>query len=272
MTLPSSLPVSALQDAILVRTSRRGYEPDRAVNPSTLESLERLADELRPWPGARFGVVREAPPDLFTGLLGSYGRVSGAPSAFIFVGTDGAPNADAALGYVGEVAVLAATAAGLGTCWIAGSFDRNVAVNLTELGPEERVYGVSPIGYAKTRGGDALLSGWRALHRRKPLTTIAPGCETWPGWARAAVEAARLAPSAVNRQPWRFSYGPDTGLVASVVPGGSGTLAPELDVGIAMLHAEVAATAAGCPGTWVFGGNRPALAAYPCGVGSAPGD
>ena len=270
MTLPSSLAVSALQDAILVRTSRRAYEPDRAVDSETLESLERLAEEFHPWPGARFGVVREAPPELFTGLIGNYGRVTGAPSAFIFVGTEGTPDVDAVLGYVGEAAVLAATAGGLGTCWIAGSLDRDVAASLIELGPEERIYGVSPIGYAKARGGDALLSGWRALHPRKPLTTIAPGCETWPDWARGAVEAARLAPSAINRQPWRFSYGPDTGLVASVVPAGSGTLAPERDVGIAMLHAEVAATAAGFAGTWLFGGQRPVLAAYPGGAGSAP--
>ena len=138
MTLPSSLSVSALQDAILVRTSRRAYEPDRAVDPATLESLERLAEEFRPWPGARFGVVREAPPDLFTGLVGSYGRVGGARCAFTFVGTEGTADVDAALGYVGEVAVLAATALGLGTCWIAGSFDRSVAANLTEHEPNER--------------------------------------------------------------------------------------------------------------------------------------
>jgi nitroreductase len=260
MTRPSWPTVSALSDGILVRTSRRAYEPDRAVEAAKLEQLERLAEEFRPWPGARFVVVREAPPELFTGLIGSYGRVSGAPSAFVFVGIEGTPGVDAAIGYVGEMAVLAATTVGLGTCWIAGSFDQGVAKDLIEIGPTERVYGVSPLGYAKGKGGDALFSGWRTLHPRKPLTTIAPGCETWPSWARAAVEAGRLAPSAINRQPWRFSFEPDRGLVASVVSGGSGTLAPELDVGIAMLQCEVAATAAGCPSSWVFS-DRPSVVA-----------
>lgn len=262
MTLPDSPSVSSLQDAILVRTSRRSYEPDRRVEPAKLESLEHLAQEFRPFPGARFSVVREAPPELFTGLIGSYGRVSGATSAFVFIGTGGTAHVDAAVGYVGEMAVLAATTAGLGTCWIAGSFDKGVAEDVIEVGPGERVYGVSPVGYAKAKGADARLSGWRTLHPRKPLTTIAPGCETWPDWARAAVEAGRLAPSAMNRQPWRFSFEPGSGLIVSVVSGGSGTLAPELDVGIAMLQCEVAATAAGCRESWAFRNKPPIVATY----------
>ncbi len=273
MSLPDSASPQAWSEAIVRRTSRRGYDPRRPVPPATLDSLELLAHEFRPWAGARAVVVRDAPAEVFTGIVGSYGRVSGSPSALLFVGTQGAPDMEAALGYVGEALVLAATDVGLGTCWIAGSFDREVARGLVRLADDDRVLGVSPLGYAKDRGADAFFSGWRTLHPRKPLATIAPGSDTWPGWARGAVEAARLAPSAVNRQPWRYSWTAEQGLAASVTPSGYGTLSPELDVGISMLHAEVAATAAGFPGSWGFTGEAPAIATYrPDEVGQSGGE
>jgi hypothetical protein len=52
---------------------------------------------------------------------------------------------------------------------------------------------------------ERLLSAVARSRTRKPLEVRAPGAGSWPRWARRGVEAARLAPSAVNRQPWRFS-------------------------------------------------------------------
>ncbi|MFO8063632.1 MAG: nitroreductase family protein, partial [Spirochaetia bacterium] len=78
---------------------------------------------------------------------------------------------------------------------------------------------------------------------RKPLERLCTGEELggWPGWAKAAAEAARLAPSAVNRQPWIFRFD-GTELTVEVDPsGGGGSSAKRLDCGIALRHLVVGA-------------------------------
>ncbi|TLM73686.1 MAG: nitroreductase, partial [Actinobacteria bacterium] len=87
--------------------------------------------------------------------------------------------------------------------------------------------------------------------RRRPLDEIAPGHPAWPAWAQAGLRAAQVAPSAVNRQPWRFALGTD-GAVEVSSAGRDMPLAParRLDCGIAMLHFELGARGAGCAGVW----------------------
>ena len=66
------------------------------------------------------------------------------------------------------------------------------------------------------------------------------------------VKAARLAPSAVNRQPWGFDV-QDGSITVYVRTGGPEfTVSKQLDCGIAMLHIEVAALNCGIRGNWQF--------------------
>jgi hypothetical protein len=63
----------------------------------------------------------------------------------------------------------------------------------------------------------------------------------------AAVEAARVAPSGANKQPWRFRLEGGT-----LVMGRAEKIywtAP-IDFGIAMLHVELGAEHAGVRGAW----------------------
>ena len=90
---------------------------------------------------------------------------------------------------------------------------------------------------------------------RRQIEEIAPGLQrglgpahtAWPAWAISAVEAARLAPSGANRQPWRFRLDGDA-LVMSSAESVSWT-AP-IDFGIAMLHVELGAGHEGVRGNW----------------------
>jgi hypothetical protein len=189
---------------------------------------------------------------MFTGLVGSYGGVEGAPSAVAFVGTE-----DAAyeIGYVGEAVILDATAAGLETCWIAASFDAERTGKLAELGEGEKVHAITPLGHApKTVGFSERLmrASLRARHRL-PLDTVAPGSEKWPEWARQAAAALRIAPSGANKQPWRLHMDGDS-LVLTAAAKTYWT-AP-IDFGIGMLHAELGAAHAGVSGTWTAGSDR----------------
>lgn len=234
-------------DAITDRVSRRRFTGD-SIDPDRAERLRRFCAEFRPFETTRTVFVQNAPEDVFIGFVGSYGRVEGAPSVAVFVGPR---SSDLELGYLGEAFVLEATRLGLGTCWLAGSFSRKTAASLVTLAPGERVPAVTPVGIVEP----TFSSGERSLRTivrassRKPLETIAPnaGPESWPEWALTALEAARLAPSGSNRQPWRFRMdGEQLVLYRTKRPYWT----TQLDLGIAMLHAQLGAQHAGVYGSW----------------------
>jgi hypothetical protein len=97
------------------------------------------------------------------------------------------------------------------------------------------------------------MTGYGLTHRRKPLEGMCSGLPAaeWPGWMRASLEAARVAPSAVNRQPWRFHVQPNSiTLSMDNRPSFDFYISKRLDCGIAMLHIEVAALNEGVGGEW----------------------
>lgn len=236
----------AMLEATEHRRARRSFT-GAPLLASEMEALSMLAEAWRPWPGARFAVIAEAPPSLFMGVVGAFGGVSGSPSAMAFVGSGPAET----VGYTGEGAVLAATAAGLQTCWVAGVFRPGVVEALVPLAEGERVFAVSALGHspAVASAKERLVFGANRLKKRRPLEEIAPGHESWPAWARAAVEVARIAPSAMNRQPWRFAL-TDEGLLVSTYAAELPRAPRRLDCGIAMLHAELGAFGEGVTGAW----------------------
>jgi hypothetical protein len=225
----------------------------RCVDANTLAAVEDVCARFRPYPDARVALVREPKVDVFTGLLGGYGKVKGAPHLLVFIGDERADFVDQHVGFTGEAIVLEATSRGLDTCWVAGFFRESLARELVDLEPGERVFAVSPLGYGTKSLGFAE-RGMRSMshaQRRRTVEQIAPSVSAgWPQWAVAAVETARIAPSAVNRQPWRFRF--DAG--ALVIARDSGVETPKvtkrLDCGIAMLHAELGARATGAAGAW----------------------
>jgi len=64
------------------------------------------------------------------------------------------------------------------------------------------------------------------------------------------VETARLAPSAINRQPWRFRLDGDSLVIAQDNAFETPKVTKRLDCGIAMLHAHLGAVAEGVVGAW----------------------
>lgn len=235
-----------LLHAVPHRRARRSYTGE-PIPHDDLAGLADFAERWRPWPGARCAVIAEAPPSLFMGVIGAYGGISGSPSALAFIGSGPAE----AVGYSGEAMVLEATASGLQTCWVAGVFRPGVVEALVPVSAEERVFAVSALGRALPSPSrkERLLFGAGRDKKRRPLEEIAPGQDAWPGWARAAVAAAQVAPSAVNRQPWRFTLSGEGLLVSCATP--ELPRAPKrLDCGIAMLHAELGAFGEGVTGRW----------------------
>ena len=96
-------------------------------------------------------------------------------------------------GYYGEQIILAATAMGLGTCWIGGTYDRNTC--LTHLSKGERLVCVAAVGYS------ASTTSPHHPHRStKSIRALSIGLDDAPAWFGEALAAVQLAPSAMNRQ------------------------------------------------------------------------
>jgi hypothetical protein len=198
--------------------------------------------------------ISEPPDDIFANALVFYGNIKRAPAFLAFVGDTSDPNLQEKMGYSGEAAVLEATSLGLGTCWVALTYNAKAVKSLVKLGQNEKLICVSPVGYTnKTRSvEDTIYSGFGANHERKPLPGMVSGLAEpgWPDWARAAVEAGRLAPSAMNRQPWSFHIAKDSITVSVKNRGMEFNVAKRLDCGIAMLHIELGALSEGVKGHW----------------------
>ena len=248
----------AWYEAIAARRSRRRYSA-RPVSKADAAALEAFGARFRLAPGVRVALVHGA--DVFTGLLdrfgGAYGRVEGAPLTAAFVGPAGS---ETEAGYVGEAFVLEATRLGLGTCWVAGMFDHDTGARLVELADGEKIIAVTPVGHPLERKAfvERMMSAAVRSAARHQVEEIAPSLvrgllpdaaahTPWPSWAVTAVEAARIAPSGANRQPWRFRM-EDGALVLASAERAYWT-AP-IDFGIAMLHAELGALHDGVRGEW----------------------
>ncbi len=248
------IPFSRWHSAIARRRSRRHFDPHRPIEPDSLAALETACREFTPYPHARVCLVNEPAKDVFRGIIGSYGKVTGAPAFIAFIGDMRAPSVQEEVGYTGEGIILEATALGLNTCWVAGFFSRESVASLIEIKDNERVLAVTPVGYVigLESPGERLMTGFGFTHKRLPLDKFVRGgrLDILAEWAKVSLEAARLAPSAVNRQPWGFDVDA-SGITVSVRTGRTDfNVSKRLDCGIAMLHIEVAALNSGIRGSW----------------------
>jgi hypothetical protein len=216
--------------------------------------MQTVCQEFKPFTGVRIELITKSIDAVLAGITNSYGIIRGASACLVFIGDMDDPHIQEKMGYTGEGIILEATANGLNTCWISGSFDRKAASSITGIAKNEKVLAVSPIGHSPQEPSlteKSMMSLFKP-HKRKPLSALADSLEAtqWPAWMKAALEAARLAPSAMNRQPWRFDLDRNSITVSVDTPKLNLTSDKRLDCGIAMLHIEVAALNCGLKGEW----------------------
>jgi nitroreductase len=257
-----------VQTAIRRRHSTRRF----AKRPAAERTLDRLMDHAAAathirHPGARVTLVngRDRVADILPRYVGIYGLVEGAPHMLIGLLPEETDAARLDLGYFLEQVVLEATRLGLATCWITGSYDPDEAARIVRMEPGESVVAAVAMGYPRedrmARLHDRAVRRLTGGHRRKPLQEIVFDGRWGQAWSPEgedpdlveALTCAQLAPSAVNRQPWRFIVGAGEIALALVRP------AP-IDGGITMSHIALAAQTLGRPGHWSVRLGDPELA------------
>lgn len=259
------IPASRWYSVIEKRRSRRSYET-RLLEPEHLTHVRAICDDFKPFPNNR-SVLLTGPPDkVFKGALGPYGKIRGAPAFIAFIGNIENPNVQEQVGYMGEGIILEAEAMNLATCWVA-LFRPKIVEPLIKLEENEQVIAIASIGYTKKRESieERMMTGFGWTHRRKSLSDLVSGFNevNYPEWVLGALNAARLAPSAVNRQPWRFQVDSNSIIVSVNSLKRDYGVSRRLDCGIAMLHIEIAARNNGIDGNWEFL-KQPQVAKYTC--------
>ena len=121
--------------------------------------------------------------------------------------------------YSFEKTVLFAQSIGVGTTWIAGTMDRDSFEKAVFLAADEVMPCISPLGYPSDKMSvkeTIMRKGVKADRRRDFQELFFDGSFDSPlsadksGKWKNALEAVRLAPSAVNKQPWRAVICGDT--------------------------------------------------------------
>ncbi len=198
-----------------------------------------------------------------TGLkLGTYGMIAGAET-FIAAAVERKEHAMEELGYVLEDMVLYITSLGLGTCWLAGTFNKGGFSKALNIGQEEYLPIISPVGEPGSSRSviDFLLKPDKTARKRMEWDKLffKDGFKSALSQAEAGgyslpLEMLRLAPSASNKQPWRILsdngnfhfYICHTPFYSRAYPYDI----QKIDIGIAMFHFESTAREAGLNGKW----------------------
>ncbi len=244
------IPSETWYNAIAQRFSQRKYSGEVPSDEVT-ERIERVCNDFRPFSGARAVLVRNPAKEVFKGAVGEFFyKVTETPYYITFIGDMRAPNVQAVMGYLGEGIILDATALGLNTCWVGGFYRPEEVQRQINLKEGERVLAITPVGYAEKETDRVGVS--TKPYRRKSLDKLIVSGEVSNDWIKTALETARIAPSAANRQPWRFHITDDSITISTNSERKDFRVSRRLDCGIVMLHIELGALVSGVKGSWEF--------------------
>ena len=211
-----------MMEAMRARHSVRSYV-DRPLEADAVDILEAEISICNREGNLHIQLVKDE-PEAFSGFMARYGKFSGVKNYIVLAGPKG-PDLEEKCGYYGERLVLLAQSLGLNSCWVAMSYDRGKAA--CKLGAGEKLCIVIALGYGATQG---------VPHKSKAVEQVMAAKGEVPEWFRAGVEAALLAPTAMNQQKFKFAL--EDGTVA--VSAGMGFYS-KIDLGIAKYHFEVGA-------------------------------
>lgn len=211
-----------LKKAMLQRHSVRQYE-ERSLNQGVKEALQKEIEACNKESGLHIQLVVDE-PKAFDSFMAHYGKFSGVTNYIALVGRKG-DKLEELCGYYGERLVLKAQQLGLNTCWVAMTYKKIPGTFNVRKG--EKLTVVLALGYGKNQG---------VPHKSKAIGAVSNVSAETPAWFRSGVEAALLAPTAMNQQKFTLHY--QSGKV--IAKAGMGFYS-KIDLGIVKYHFEIGA-------------------------------
>ena len=181
-----------IQEAIEARHSVRAYK-DLPLSEEIVKLLEDELVKLNNEGQLHIQLICNE-PKAFQGTMAKYGKFRNANNYIVMAGKK-AEDLDERIGYYGEHLVLLAQTLGLNTCWVGLSYSKVPGTYV--LGEDEKIACYIAIGYGETQG---------VGHKIKTVDQVSNATDITPSWFKKGVEAALLAPTAVNQQKFSFEY------------------------------------------------------------------
>lgn len=170
--------------------------------------------------------------------LGTYGMIKNAED-YLVVTCNQESNVLIDLGYLFEEVILYATSLGLGTVWMAGTFSRKHFKDAIEFKQDEILPIVSPVGIKSERKSfvDKYIAKPKTHVRKEFGVLFTDSNGTSLEYDQSidymqALEMVRLAPSGMNKQPWRVVVDGDNFHFYTFAE----KRGVEIDLGIALNH------------------------------------
>ena len=224
--------ILTIEEAIKQRHSVRKYI-HKPLSTEVVRALEEKILECNKEGGLHIQLVTQE-TKAFSGIM-SYGKFHGVENYLVMAGQK-ADNLDERIGYYGEQLVLLAQALGLNTCWAGLSYRKVNGAYKIEKG--EKLTCMIALGYGESQG---------VSHKIKTMEQVSNATSNSPLWFRKGVEAALLAPTAINQQKFSFFLQDQKGTKVGCKPkviakrGFSMVGYTKMDLGIAKLHFEIGA-------------------------------
>ena len=218
-----------LQEAIEARHSVRAYK-EQPLTEDVVRVLEEKIAALNREGKLHMQLILNE-PKAFLGTMAKYGKFRNVTNYIVMAGKK-ADDLDERVGYFGEQLVLLAQTLGLNTCWVGLSYSKVPGTYVLEDG--EKIACYIAIGYGETQG---------VGHKIKTVNQASNASDVTPTWFLKGVEAALLAPTAVNQQKFSFVYvGMKDGCHQVHARKGFSMIGyTQMDLGIAKYHFEIGA-------------------------------
>ena len=211
-----------LKELSLKRHSIRHYK-DEKIPEELVKKIEEKVKEVNAKSNLDIQVVlneKEA-------MAGFEPRLTGAVNYLSFVGKKDDLKLEEKVGYYGEELVLFLTGLGLGTLWVAGSLHVDKVVY--KANDDETLVLIVAFGFASDNGNP---------HETKPLNELSNIKDNSPKWFLEGMEEVSLAPSAMHRQNFYFTYVDENRVEVNAIPSNPPRWA-KVDRGIAIYHFEI---------------------------------
>lgn len=243
----------SINDIIKTRHSVRTYE-NSELSSDVIKKIEVYLEEINSSKGLfgekiRVNLVKKNDGDKEI-KLGTYGVIKGA-NYYLTAAYDKSENGLYDLGYLFEKVVLFCTSIDLGTVWLGGTFNKGKFAKAIELKESEALPIVSPVGIeAEKKSFIAKMFGGNT-NKRNEFSSIffKENFDTPLSFGEASeygqvLENVRLAPSAMNKQPWRIVK---EGKNYHIYNEGKMEMS-QIDIGIALCHFELSVKEKGLNG------------------------
>ena len=181
-----------LEEAIEARHSVRAYK-EQPLAADVVKVLEEKIAVLNLEGKLHIQLIQNE-PKAFLGTMAKYGKFRNVGNYIVMAGQK-ADDLDERVGYYGEQLVLLAQTLGLNTCWVGLSYSKVPGTYVLDEG--EKIACYIAIGYGETQG---------VGHKIKTVEQVSNISDITPLWFKKGIEAALLAPTAVNQQKFSFEY------------------------------------------------------------------